>query len=368
MAAFVTIEAPIDGSELIWLPGDPQNLTGQVGGIPLLEFGVRVVVTSAGVDTEIYYNPDDGLFDIGLHLVSAYQIGSFSLTVSLWRAGAVVASATVAYTVLDPAAIPAPALVDSVDARLGRHLKNRIRLTGKFYEGATAIFGDAAEAGTLVTIDETRLDVITPLCSVEGPTFVLVTPAAGAATTRFPLRVYGTGYWILRALLPPKRYTTDTTNPFNVVLAGIGKQLDRIEFARLALREREIFPLESDALLFRFEEIYGIPTNLADSLELRRSRVDAARRAAPRLSLPYLDAIVAAVLDATITENEGYADYGDLIWQYQAYEPTQNYLADTVRAALLRSLVGSGPGWTRPAVGARGFIVGCSKCGRDFLS
>lgn len=261
--------------------------------------------------------------------------------------------------------------VDHLSSRiLGQHLKNTICVYGAgFLEGATATLD--GEACTVTVVSANELMIVTPLCEVEAKHAELRVSAFYGA---LPLIVSdcvisGTGYRILRGLLPPERYTDDPANLFNVRLAARGRQLDQLDFARRALIEREIFPQYADALLYRHEQLYSIATNLIDTLAVRRARVLMRSLFTPRMNLAFLNKIVQAVLPGVeITENDSYTEYGDLYWQAQIYEPASNTLDSQTYGELYQALQDAAGAWTDHQIGAAGFTVGVSAVGRDFLT
>lgn len=61
-------------------------------------------------------------------------------------------------------------------------------------------------------------------------------------------------------------------------LSAIGNELARLEAARLALRDN-FFPVTADALLDRFEDLFGLPPDLPDfTLDQRRALIEAFAR------------------------------------------------------------------------------------------
>ncbi|MDP8224499.1 MAG: DUF2313 domain-containing protein [Candidatus Lernaella stagnicola] len=264
--------------------------------------------------------------------------------------------------------------VGRINSRLlGQHLANTIRVYGSgFAAGATATLvspaGDAVCATTVVSSSE--LTIVTPVQTTPGWRRLEVRPhMAGPLFTLGDLRATGVGYRLLRALLPPQRYTDDTANLFNVFLAALGLELDRLDAAIVALKNEEIHPETTIGLIHRHERQYGLPIATGHTLQERRDLVILMATMKPRLSVPYLEALAQAVkADAEITENAPYAAFGNMIWQYQIYESEPNELDRMAHAAIERMLRGAGPGWARPAVGHAGFIVGASCVGRDFVT
>lgn len=317
----------------------------------LVSFGI---VEEAGVRELASIDDWSGDASFGLHAAQNYVAG---------------------YAEFDDASFASTGVrVDRIDSRvLGQHLANTIAIEGAgFVAGATAslVGPDGGESCTVTVDSAAAMTIVTPLVTATGWRSLVIAPFASSfAVTIDALHISGEGYRILRSLLPPGRYTPDATNPFNVVVAAAGRVLDQDALARRTLREREIFPQLADALLHRHEQRYGIAVNPTDSLTDRRARVDVARRLSPSLATEFLNNIIDAVLSGVeITENSPYDDYGDIIWQYQVYEPAPGTLSHATRAQLERSLIAAGPAWTRPAIGALGFVVGSSAVGGDFLN
>ncbi|MFA5123706.1 putative phage tail protein [Zavarzinia sp.] len=264
--------------------------------------------------------------------------------------------------------MPALALARDTSALLGQHLKNTVRVTGRFYLGAAATFGDEAAACAVTIVDDTNLTIVTPLCDAERHTVLTVTPANGAAPTALPVIVSGAGYRLLRGLLPRGRYLTDPANPFNVVLAAIGHQLDLIQDQFDALTAAELFPDLAETALYRWERIFGLPVREDDTLAARRARLQMMMRLDPLISTTYLNSLAQTVLPGlTMTENDPYTTYGRQKWQYQILEPSPNWLDSQTWAQLQQTLQTAGPGFALACVGHSGFIVGSSRVGRDFL-
>ncbi len=267
------------------------------------------------------------------------------------------------------------ARVDRVSpALLGVHLSNTLQIFGA---GFGLQFGELefppvatldGAACEVTLIDAGRAEIVTPIIDTPGPHTLVFCPYANGLAFTIDLVASDAGYRILRALLPPDRYPCPTSNLFAVNLAAWGLEFDLLEAALNAATDREIHVETTEALIDRHERKYGLPIAAGDDLEERRARCLMRELRTRDVSRLVLRAIARAVLPGVeLTENFPYATYGLLIWQYQAYEPSRNYLSRSIRAALLDALEQSGPAWTQPKVGARGFVVGCSKVGRDFL-
>lgn len=249
------------------------------------------------------------------------------------------------------------------------HLNSSLRISGSGFDPDLNCTVDGEEAGVTVA-DSQTLDIVLPKLNPgwKNMVFYYANPL-NSFTLKMAFLLTSAGYTELKALLPPDRYTDDPENLFNITLAVIAQEMDRAHYGALDLFNKEIFPELTVNLIQKHEDKYGIKPNPNDTLETRRARVLMKTVTRPSISVPYLLKIVQALLPAgQITENEDYAVFGDLVWQYQVYEPSQNYLDTQTYGELLAALIGAGPGYTRPEIGAEGFIVGESKTGRDFLT
>lgn len=259
---------------------------------------------------------------------------------------------------------------DYSDRVFGCHLRPGVTIYGEGFVDGLALSIDG-ELAVITIVSDAELYAVLPMLDPGLKDLVFYYPTDPASTIEETNAALWSdaGYKELRAHLPPRRYTDDPEDMFNIVLALIGQENDRIYWARKHLMEKELFPETTVKLIARHETHYGVSPDAGDDLAARRLRVVLKSTAAPSISVPYLEAIVQAALAAgTITENTPYSDYGELVWQYQVYESTPNELSGLLYGILLSQLEASGPGYTRPAIGAEGFIVDVSKCDRDFVS
>lgn len=261
------------------------------------------------------------------------------------------------------------------DLVFGVHVTPRLVIEGRnlpadlvaFY--APADFASPEAATVAVDADGARAEIILPKQTAPAAKLLWLM-AANQFVFAEPIRliVSATGYRLLRALLPPGRYTDDPANPFNVRLAVFGQELDRIEAARAALFGAEIFPETANWALGRHEDMYRLRPGPADTMDARRVRVVAASVRLPSIAVPFLNRIAQAVLPGRdIAEQESFADFGPLKWQYQVYENEPNELAYEDWARLERDLNTYGPGFGLAAVGAAEFVCDASTIERDFL-
>ncbi|MCL4234066.1 MAG: DUF2313 domain-containing protein [Deltaproteobacteria bacterium] len=275
----------------------------------------------------------------------------------------------------DDFAIDMGARCDRVsDLVFGVHVAPRLVIEGRnlpanlvaFY--APPDFASPEAATVSVNADGTRAEIVLPKQAAPAAKLLwLMAENQFVFAEPIRLTVSATGYRVLRALLPPGRYTDDPANPFNVRLAVFGQELDRIEAARAALFGQEIFPETANWALGRHEDMYRLRPGPADTMDSRRARTVAASVRLPSISVPYLNRIVQAVLPGReIVEQESFADFGALKWQYQVHENEPNELAYEDWARLERDLNAYGPGFGLAAVGAADFVCDSSAIERDF--
>lgn len=260
---------------------------------------------------------------------------------------------------------------DYSDRLVEVHLASPIRITGEGFDELLKCRVDGQDCDVTVN-GETSAEIVLPIFAFaawKDLVFYYADPEVDAFTERNAVRVSADGYNELRAHLPPGRYTPDPANLLNVALAAIGQEIDRNEAAARDVVALEIHPETTERLIHRLEQKYGISPNPGDSLADRRDRLVMLATRVPRITVPYLEAIVDAILAGVgITENSPWSDYGSLTWQYQVYEPSPGFLSTTDYGSLLESLVTHGPGYALPAIGAAGFVVGLSRVGRDFVA
>lgn len=281
--------------------------------------------------------------------------------------GVVSDAAPACWAKFDDLAIRPTWRIDKIDNHLfGCYLKSKITLAGEgFGDGLTATIGGEAAAVTIAS--DRELSVRLPLFTTPGKRVLEIGLTYGEKF-QIVLTYSDKGFKLLRANLPPGRYTTDTTNLLNVYLAAYGIQLDRIDDGAAALRTKEIFPWLAKALLHRWERIFGIVPNPHDDLATRQARCKVRWRADPKCDVATLNAIVDAALSGvTITENEDHSTYGDESYQVQAYEPAPNTLDVLSWANLQTMLDAAAPGWVCARVGHDGFVLSSSALSRDFL-
>lgn len=272
----------------------------------------------------------------------------------------------------------------------GCHLRSELRLRGLGLEDATGAtlvtrrpywlaavqnalptVGDGADEGdgaaTSVTTDGEELVIVLPLVHTPGEHRVLVEFDDGEVIS-WDLDHSDAGYRLRRSLLPPGRYPADPADPFNVILAVNGQADDRIARAMLDAVEREIAPETCQQTIDEWERKFGISPAAGDDLAARRARVSAADTARPGITVGHVTDVVRRYLPGrTIAENEGFDDFGALVWQYQVYESESGELSAARHAQLESDLAAAGPAYTRGRVGAQGFTVGTSPVGRDFV-
>ncbi len=316
---------------------------------------VEFLIIEAGVGRQLAtLNDWSGEATFGLHVAQSYAAG---------------------YADFDDASYESTGShIERIDSRIhGQHLALMVRVYGSgFATGASAqlVSPAGSEACTVTVVGETELMIVAAVQSRPGWRRLVVRPHTfGPPLEIGDLVVSGVGYKIQRALLPPGRYTADPANLFNVFLAAIGLENDRLEAAAVAFKNEEIHPETTVRLIHRHEQRYGLPLASGDELQLRRDRVVMKATMKPRISKPYLEALAQAIKAAAqIVENAPYSVFGRLIWQYQVYESTPNELDQTTHAELERTLQAAGPGWAQARVGHAGFVVGKSKVGRDFVA
>ncbi|MCK4593795.1 DUF2313 domain-containing protein [bacterium] len=312
-----------------------------------------------GVNTSLGYLDGDGLF-AELLSTNDFPTGAalIGFTLETTQAGASWVKWDDLELILDQTYIE-----QISDDIMGVHLAPTMTIKGAGFGAGMEVYVDLDQADIL-EVTETKMEIGLPLYETPALRDLIVRwPDANEELT-VPLQWRNAGLLALLQYAGEGAYSDDWDNARNVELALRGQGLDRLAGSNDGVIDEIIPETATLATMEWHEEHYTIAVKPQDDIEVRRARVLAARKKAPKIDHIYLKGILAELLDfSPVAITEILAEpfmYHNVVAVDTGASIPQFLLA-------LREMEDIGAGHTPWQIGYAGFIVGQSILGRDTL-